>query len=258
MKKKYIYFLLILIVIFILPSILTKKKKEVLNVNTEESNKQEEILKSYPEYDYSKYATINLFHSNNETIEILSLDEYLYGVVASEMPANYEMEALKAQAIVARTYTIYQITNGNKHGENTICDNYACCQAWISKEDRINKWDINEAENNWKKVCNAVNSTKGKIITYDNKPIDAFFHSNSGGITETVADVWGGNELPYLQVVETSGEDNYNQYSSEVVLSKEELVNKIKEKYIDIQIDFDKENEIQILEYTRKRKSKNN
>ena len=70
-----------------------------------------------------------------------SIDEYLYGVVAAEMPASFEEEALKAQAVVARTYTIYKIENNiGKHDDADICDDYTCCQAWISKDDRIEKW----------------------------------------------------------------------------------------------------------------------
>ncbi|MEI3402052.1 MAG: SpoIID/LytB domain-containing protein, partial [Clostridia bacterium] len=77
---------------------------------------------------------------------------------------------------VARTYTIYQINNNSSKHENAdICDNYACCQAWISKEDRISKWNEEEAESNWNKIVEAVNSTSGKVITYDGKPINAFF-----------------------------------------------------------------------------------
>lgn len=91
------------------------------------------------------------------------------------MPANFEEEALKAQAVVARTYTIYKITNGSKHENANICDDSKCCQAWISKEARFEKWNESERENNWSKIVNAVDSTKGKIITYDGKPINAFF-----------------------------------------------------------------------------------
>ena len=167
------------------------------------------------------------------------------------MPASYEKEALKAQAIVARTYTIYQaMNNGSKHENADICDDYACCQAWISKEDRFAKWNENEAETNWKKIVECVDDTTGKIILYDEKPINAFFHSNSGGVTETSLNIWGGIDYPYLKSVETSGEDGYNQYSSEVVLSKEELINKMKEKYSDFEIDFNTEECIKILELT--------
>ena len=167
------------------------------------------------------------------------------------MPANFEEEALKAQAVVARTYTIYQITNNQgKHGEADICDSSACCQAWISKEDRLAKWDENEKDANWAKIVEAVDSTSGKIITYEGEPINAFFHSNSGGITETPFNVWGGSGYPYLQAVETSGEDAYTQFYSEVELAKEEVVEKIKQTHSNIEINFELEDAISILEYT--------
>ncbi len=67
-------------------------------------------------------------------------------------------------------------------------------------------------ESNWSKIVEAVDSTSGKIITYDGKPIDAFFHSNSGGKTELPVNVWGGSDFPYLQSVETSGEDAYDDF----------------------------------------------
>lgn len=202
-------------------------------------------------YNYSQYNTIKLLHNETGKIEDIYLDEYLYGVVASEMPASFEMEALKAQAIVARTYTIYKIINGGKHEDANICDSAACCQAWISKEDRIAKWNENEAQNNWEKILEAVDSTKGKIITYEGKPINAFFHSNSGGTTEIVSNVWGGTDLPYLQAVTTSGEDAYKQYSSDVTYTKEEFINRIKEYHQDVEINFEDDNEIKILEYTQ-------
>lgn len=82
------------------------------------------------------------------------------------------------------------------------------------------------------------------------KPINAFFHANSGGTTELPVNVWGGSNLPYLQVVETAGEEGYTQYSSEVILSKDELIEKLKTKYPDIQIDFENQDDIKILEYT--------
>lgn len=90
----------------------------------------------------------------------------------------------------------------------------------------------------------------GEVVTYDGKVINAFFHANSGGMTENVSNVWGGKDLPYLQPTETLGEENYPQYKSEVVLSKEEFVQKLKNKYSDININFSDENWIEIKEYT--------
>ena len=252
MKKVIIYILTFMCVIFILPSICTKRQDlSVSHAETEEIENTVQEEEETPKYEYSKYATIKLYHTKTSEVEELSLDEYLYGVVSSEMPANFEKEALKAQAVVARTYTLYQIINSNgKHGEAGICDDSACCQAWISKEDRIAKWDANEAEANWEKIVDAVDSTQGQIITYNGEPIDAFFHSNSGGVTETAANVWGGTNYPYLQSVETSGEDGYSQYNSEVEISKEELIEKLKQKHSDISINFDEQDCIKIIEYT--------
>ncbi len=137
-----------------------------------------------------------------------------------------------------------------------ICDDSSCCQAWISKEDRLNKWDEDVREEKWKRIEQAVNETKGKIIVYNGEPINAFFHASSGGITEMPIDVWGGSGYPYLQVVETAGEEGYKQYSSEVSLSQKDLLNKLKEKYSDIKIDFDKDEDIKITEYTNSNRVK--
>ncbi len=112
------------------------------------------------------------------------------------------------------------------------------------------KWDENVRDENWNKITMAVDLTKGKVITYEGKPIDAFFHSNSGGTTETVSNVWGGTDLPYLQSVQTAGEDGYTQYESEVQFTKDELIDKIKTKYPEIELNFDEENNVQIIEYT--------
>ena len=254
MKKFFIYFLGFVIVFFIAPAICTVTSctvmpKEIQKTVAVQNEKEESSDGDTQNYEDSK--TIKLLHSETGQIEEINLEEYLYGVVSSEMPANFEIEALKAQAVVARTYTIYQINNNSSKHENAdICDNYACCQAWISKEDRISKWNEEEAESNWNKIVEAVNSTSGKVITYDGKPINAFFHSNSGGVTESSTAVWGGIDFPYLKSVETAGEEGYKQYSSQVQFSKQELLNKIKEKYQDCEIDFSQQNCIEILEYT--------
>lgn len=256
MKKILFYVIALFCIVFLIPSICTKTKRQAQtkdNIENVEETKSTENndTSTYPKYNYSNFATIKLYHSKTGEIEELPTDEYLYGVVSAEMPVKYDIEALKAQAVVARTYTIYQITHSNgKHGDADICDNYACCQAWISKEDRFAKWEEKEAEDNWQKIVNAVDSTQGKVITYNGEVIDAFFHSNSGGITETASNVWGGQNYPYLQSVETSGEDEYSEYNSEVEISKEELINKIRKKHSEIEINYDEQDSIKIIELT--------
>lgn len=210
----------------------------------------DEEMKKLENYNYKNYTTIKLLHTKTGEVEEIPLEKYLLGVVSAEMSANFNEEALKAQAVVARTYTLYSIQKSKKHENADICDSSTCCQAWITKEDRLNKWDENTREENWNKILNAVSETKGKVIKYDGELIDAFFHSNSGGKTEEPVNVWGGSNYPYLKSVETAGEDAYAQYSSEVTISKNDFVNKIKEKHNDLEIDFTKEDALKIIEYT--------
>lgn len=249
MRKLFLYFLIFILMIILIPVIFTKRVVSTSQIpeNQEARNKTENQV----QYEYSKFATIRLLHQKTGEIEEKEIDEYLLGVVSAEMPASFEEEALKAQAVVARTYTVYAIShNEGKHEGADICDDSSCCQAWISKEGRFEKWEEADREGNWAKIENAVNSTRGKIITYNGEAIDAFFHSNSGGKTENVGVVWGGADLPYLQSVETAGEDAYSQYASEVEFNKAEFEEKMKQKNEDFSIDYNEEDSIKILEYT--------
>lgn len=253
MRKILIYFFILILVCFSIPIIFTSPEQKQASANMNESENYHKQEGKIPEvtYDYKKYANIKLLHTATKKIEELPIDEYLYGVVSAEMPASFEEEALKAQAVVARTYTLYKIVNNNKkHGDADICDSSTCCQAWISKENRLAKWDEKDKEAYWNKVVNAVNSTQGKMITYDGKPINAFFHANSGGATEAPVNVWGGNGYPYLQTVTTAGEDAYSQYNSKVTISKKEFEEKIKKTHSDFKIDFKEKDCIKIEEYT--------
>lgn len=267
MRKILIILLVFIIICFSIPISLTKqfgKANETTTTDVPVEAKPEEVENNYsqsPEikqYNYQNYGTVKVLHTKTNQIDEIPIDEYLYGVVSAEMPVNFEIEALKAQAIVARTYTIYKILqNSGKHAQADICDASTCCQAWISKDDRIQKWKENTDESissnpdaNWNKIVTAVEETKGKIITYNGEPINAFFHSNSGGMTEIPLNVWGGSGYPYLQAVATSGEDAYTQYSSELVIAKNDFIKKISSKHSDFIIDLADENQLKVLEYT--------
>lgn len=253
MKKILVYFITLILICFSIPIIFTKdfSIRVSSNNNLENLNQSISDEEKLEKYDYKNYNTITLLHKDTKKIEEIELDEYLYGVVSAEMPASFEEEALKAQAVVARTYTIYKIVNNDgKHDDADICDDSSCCQAWISKEDRLEKWKEEERNSNWEKIVSSVNDTKGKIITYEGKPINAFFHSNSGGETEAPVNVWGGSGYPYLQSVSTSGEDAYSQYSSNAEFTKKEFEEKIKEEHSDFKIDYSKKDCIKIKEYT--------
>ena len=248
MKRIVAYMLFLIFLCMLIPIIFTKRpEKAVVAIN--EASKESDNNQNENKTDTKTPTIVKLLHAETGEVEELEMDKYLYGVVSAEMPANFEKEALKAQAIVARTYTEYKIYKGSKHENADICDDSKCCQAWISKEKRFEKWNEVDRENNWNKITSAVDETSGKIITYDGAPINAFFHSNSGGTTETVANVWGGSNYPYLQSVETSGEDSYTQYASTVTLTKEEVLQKMQAEYPGTTIDWTQEKPIQITEY---------
>ena len=156
MKKLILNVIFIVIIAFLLPILFTKQFR-----TTEVYTKEVQEVKKV--FDYGEYNTIKLLHIQTGIVESLPLDTYLYGVVAAEMPASYELEALKAQATVARTYTIYKIVKDGKHENADICDNAACCQAWISKENRFARWEPEECEQNWSKIVAAVDSTVRKL-----------------------------------------------------------------------------------------------
>ena len=124
----------------------------------------------------------------------LSEEDYLVGVVAAEMPASFPEEALKAQAVAARSYARYCAATG-KHPEADLCADPGCCQAWQSEEALREKWGEAYGDN-LLRVRQAVEATRGQILTYEGEPILAAFHSSSAGATEDCGAVW--NPRPYL------------------------------------------------------------
>ena len=152
--------------------------------------------------------------------ETLTLSAYLTGVVLSEMPPDFAPEALKAQAVAARTFT-QKRRQSAKHADADVCADSACCQAWHSEAALREKFgaDYDAYE---KKARAAVEATRGEVLVYDGALIDATYFSCSGGRTEDAAAVWGA-EVPYLQSVESYGEENALRYASEKTFTPEEL-----------------------------------
>lgn len=203
MRKIFGVLIIIILVCFLIPIIFTRKFEVLQSSSKVDLQIEEKELNE--SYDYQDYTNIKLLHTSDNKIEEVKLDEYLCGVVSAEIPVQYNEEAIKAQAVVARTYTIYTIIKNNgKHLEADICDSSSCCQAWISKEDRMSKWEEDERIEQWNKIVQAVNETIGEVITYETRIINAVYHANSGGKTEVATSVWSGGDYPYLQSVETA------------------------------------------------------
>jgi stage II sporulation protein D len=150
---------------------------------------------------------IDIYNTRTEDYMELDLDEYLKGVVAAEMPAKFEIEALKAQAVAARTYTLKKIKS-NKLTTDSNRD-----QAWLSKKELKERWG-NKYILYWSKVSAAVEETKGLALFYEDELISAVYHSSSGDYTEDAIAVWG-NSVPYLQSVPSYYEEASPYYSKQ-------------------------------------------
>jgi len=152
-------------------------------------------------------------------LQSMDLEEYLFGVVLAEMPASFETDALKAQAVAARTCTLYCTSRGTKHENAAVCTDSNCCQAYLSPEDYKK---AGGEEESFQKVRKAVYATAGQVLTYEGALIDATYFSCSGGRTEDAAAVWGG-DVPYLQSVESPGEEKSDDFYTEVTFTPKEF-----------------------------------
>ncbi|WP_411334105.1 stage II sporulation protein D [Metabacillus indicus] len=170
---------------------------------------------------------VPVYRSSSEKIENIPLEEYVIGVVASEMPADFEEEALKAQALAARTYVVKQMMFDKlpKVPEGAVVSDTTSHQVYKNNDQLKKQWG---KDYNWKmtKIYNAVASTQGQILTYDNKPIDASFFSTSNGYTENSDEYWTA-ALPYLKSVESPWDEKSPKYHDQTVISVRDFEKKL-------------------------------
>ena len=167
-------------------------------------------------------ATVLTVVNRAGNLQQMDLREYLVGVVLAEMPASFESEALKAQAVVARTYTRKRM-EGGKHGQAAVCMDSGCCQGWRSGEDYLAQGGKPSAV---EKVRAAVADTDGLVLRYEGKLIDATYFSCSGGVTEDAVAVWG-QDVPYLKSVQSPGEEEAPRFSDSVTFSPGDFAGKL-------------------------------
>jgi len=181
---------------------------------------QPQTQSTAPSMPKGKQIHVQLLDGSVVTME---LESYIIGVVLGEMPADFEMEALKAQAVVARTYTLRRQEEGIRHPEGAVCVNSGCCQAYISQESYLASGGT---QADLQKICTAVEQTAGQVLTYMGALIEATYFSCSGGRTEDAAAVWG-SDVPYLQSVSSPGEERASKYTATVSFSREELASRL-------------------------------
>lgn len=178
---------------------------------------------------------VKVYRDKTNKIEEMNLEDYIKGVVASEMPAEFHIEALKAQTVAARTYAVTHIkslggSGCSKDKNADICDTVHC-QAFMSKDDRMAAWPKDKGNYYWSKIEEAANLTKGQVLKYNGEVIKgAYYFAISSGKTENVKDVFSA-ALPYLKSVESPGEEVAPKYKSTSVYSYSELTSIINEYF---------------------------
>lgn len=171
--------------------------------------------------------TFKIYDKESDTVTEMSAEEYIFGVTAAEMPALYNEEALKAQAVAAYTFALYR-REENADKDYDITTDHTADQSFITEEKARERWG-DKADEYVGRLKKAINEVKGLAITYDGKPILAVYHAISSGRTENCKDIWG-NDPPYLKAVDSSFDRLCPNYISKLTVSKEEFCEKLSGK----------------------------
>lgn len=222
----------LMLLLFVIPLVLLK--------DNEKEQEKEKEKDTRPGSD----LPISVYMGDIDKVVTMNLEDYILGVVAGEMPASFHLEALKAQALAARTYTMLRMkqfggSGCSKHPGAEICTDSAHCQAYRNPTT-VNK-DLD-------KLKEAVYGTAGEVIVYDNKLIDAVFHSTSGGKTENSEEIWS-SKVPYLRSVASPYEEDSPKYVAQQELSIDKFIECIKK--LDPGVTISKKNiknQIEVLE----------
>ena len=248
MKKPIIFLMGTMIFCILLPvliSVLFYGKVEIATssgttkkiVQTSEKDPYEKVDSTSP--------TISVYNCSTNKTEKMDIETFLYGVVATEMSSEFSEEALKAQAVAARTYIIYKMENNMTQGHNGayICTNSNHCQAYASynelKKQRGEDW-IKES---YPKIKKAVDDTKGHILTYDDKAILPLYFSTSSGMTENSEEVFSA-QYPYLKSVSSPYEEQSPKYYTELKVNKSDFISLLKKNYSSISISSENLNKV--------------
>ncbi|MGL4873429.1 MAG: stage II sporulation protein D [Clostridium sp.] len=194
---------------------------------------QEEAVKKVKENPYIEVLgekDITVYRTKTGKKEKMSLEKYVVGVLSGEMPVNFEKEALKAQAVAARTYYMAKREKKCEMAKGAdICDQIHC-QVYLNKEERMKEWDLETAKKNYEKIEGVVKETEGEVVVYDGKIIEyPQFFSTSSGKTENSEDIFV-SAVPYLKSTESKGEEISPKYLAEKTITNKEFIKIANEK----------------------------
>ncbi|AGL03811.1 stage II sporulation protein D [Desulfoscipio gibsoniae] len=195
---------------------------------------------------------VRLYRHDADTVELMSLEDYVTGVVAAEMPALFPDEALKAQAVAARTYIVKRMVAGgvmnNCHEGADTCDNPSHAQGCLTRAEMKERWGTLKYYQYYYKIRMAVDDTAGEIITYQGQPIDPVFHAACGGHTEDAEDVWMYS-VPYLRGVACPYENNPNSIQ-QVAIGQDQVAKALGVELQSVPVSTKQDQPIKVVEST--------
>lgn len=236
MKKDFIstiiFSFFILIFMIVAPIIIIKSVPVVADVNKIDKNSKDENNDKNKDIIIDSSSNIKVYLTKEDKIVEVPIEDYVKSVVSSEMLASFDDEALKAQAIAARTFVASRKIKAcpNANGGD-VCDS-THCQVYVNKDEKIKLWG-DKGNEYWEKISKAVDNTAGKVLSFnDELVLYPQFFSTSSGNTENSVDVFS-NAIPYLVSVKSEGENIAPKYETEFTFSIDEFINKINSLYVD-------------------------
>lgn len=257
----------VFIITILIPTVIVRTFNFVPKENIASGERLEPEKATLPRIIASKEAveiteleeSIKVYNPYKDQVDEMDLELYVKGVVAAEMPAEFHIEALKAQAIAARTYAVsrdQRYPKGHPDHEGAPICRGIHCQAYLSLEELSQIHGEGWVEKYWAKIEEAVDSTRGMLIYYNDIVAEPLYHSTSGGVTEDAVNVFI-NDTPYLKSVASPFEEASPKYKTITTLTDEEFVNKINDKYpqakISVENFYDK---IKLIEKTHSGRTK--
>lgn len=235
-NKKIYLGIIVFIIVFFLPTGVYLILNSVKNIDKDSNFIKFNINNTARANANIGFNKIRVYNTKLKTIEEMALEDYVCGVVAGEMPVSFEMEALKAQAVAARTFALTKIiSNCNQAKGADICDSIHC-QVYISKRDKIMAWGKDTGEENWNKIEQAVKSTEGMILSYDKKLVmNPQYFAVSSGKTEDYQSVFG-SYIPYLVSVDSPGEEIAPKFETSKIIKYDDFVSLINSNFSDIKL----------------------
>ncbi len=253
-KPIFILITVLVAILIVLPAI---------TVTVWQPNATESVPPSLELVASKKQTQVSVYVSKEDKVIHLPMEDYIRGVVAAEMPANFEPEALKAQALAARTFIVRRIVDKDfstlpKRAQelNAMVTDTVSDQVYISDETLRQKWGLLTYSFNMKKLKDAVHDTEGQVITYEGRPIEASFFSTSNGYTENSEDYWN-QSLPYLKSVESPWDEVAPKFKQTVTFPINEVNQKLGSDLASVPVSAGSGNSsIQVLEQSEGKRIK--